>query len=177
MKGRTVELRCFVVRTLSIICGMQTDPESETRSGFVYVPRDEAFSEVKSATFSSRTLRSALRAAIPSIQTAVIDAKLGFPHFNAIDSLFGDGLTLPKRQGVGFFQGLLPRLVNAITGGTQELLLFDSPEMIESNLLLSSTAIFRALAFAEGRSVVYPLQGTSSHGLGTKSLLAKRWPE
>ncbi|CAL9778770.1 unnamed protein product [Musa acuminata subsp. burmannicoides] len=107
------------------------DPESETRSSSVYVPRDEAFSEVKSATFSTRTLRSALRAAIPSIQTAVIDAKLGFPHFTAIDSLFGDGLTLPKRQGVGFFQGLLPRLVNAITGGTQELLLFDSPEMIE----------------------------------------------
>ncbi|URE37740.1 hypothetical protein MUK42_07613, partial [Musa troglodytarum] len=107
------------------------DPESETRSSFVYVPRDEAFSEVKSATFSSKTLQLALRAAIPSIQTAIIDAKLGFPHFTAIDSLFGDGLTLPQRQGVGFFRGLLPRLVNAISGGTQELLRFDTPAMIE----------------------------------------------
>ncbi|URE26012.1 hypothetical protein MUK42_07528, partial [Musa troglodytarum] len=66
-----------------------------------------------------------------SIQTAIIDAKLGFPHFTAIDSLFGDGLTLPQRQGVGFFRGLLPRLVNAISGGTQELLRFDTPAMIE----------------------------------------------
>ncbi|CAL9135964.1 unnamed protein product [Musa textilis] len=109
----------------------KADPESETRSSFVYVPRDEAFSEVKSATFSSKTLQLALRAAIPSIQTAIIDAKLGFPHFTAIDSLFGDGLTLPQRQGVGFFRGLLPRLVNAISGGTQELLRFDTPAMIE----------------------------------------------
>ncbi|XP_042403820.1 probable lipoxygenase 8, chloroplastic [Zingiber officinale] len=107
------------------------DPKSETRSGSFYVPRDEAFSEVKSANFSVKTFRSVLRAVVPSIQSAIIDVHLGFPYFTAIDSLFSEGLNLPKLEGAGLLRGVLPRLVRTVTDGKQEVLLFETPEMID----------------------------------------------
>ncbi|KAH7684336.1 Lipoxygenase plant protein [Dioscorea alata] len=106
------------------------DPNSETRTGTMYVPRDEAFSEVKQLTFSVRTLRSALKALVPSIETAIIDTKLGFPYFTAIDSLFDEGMPLPKQEGLGFFRTLVPRLIKAIQD-TTDILLFETPEMID----------------------------------------------
>ncbi|KAJ0988135.1 hypothetical protein J5N97_006491 [Dioscorea zingiberensis] len=107
------------------------DPKSETRKGSMYVPRDEAFSEVKQMTFSVRTLRSALKALVPSIETAIIDTKLGFPYFTAIDSLFNEGIALPKQEGLSFsFRVLIPRLVKAVQD-TTDILLFETPEMIE----------------------------------------------
>lgn len=124
------------LRSNKTIKHVVTDPKSETRSGSFYVPRDEAFSEVKSANFSVKTFRSVLRAVVPSIQSAIIDINLGFPYFTAIDSLFSEGLNLPKLEGVGFLRSALPRLVRAITEGEQEVLLFETPEMIDSKQTL-----------------------------------------
>ncbi|KAF8395884.1 hypothetical protein HHK36_019839 [Tetracentron sinense] len=107
------------------------DPLSESRSSSVYVPRDEAFSEVKSLTFSVKTLSSVLGALLPSIETALINPDLGFPYFTAIDSLFNEGLNLPKPENLGFFQSLLPRLVKLIKDGGDDLLQFETPEMID----------------------------------------------
>ncbi|MCD7466631.1 hypothetical protein HAX54_003478 [Datura stramonium] len=56
----------------------QKDPLSESRSGFVYVPRDEAFSEVKSITFSGNTVYSVLHAVVPALETVVTDPDLGY---------------------------------------------------------------------------------------------------
>ncbi|XP_074582975.1 putative lipoxygenase 8, chloroplastic [Curcuma longa] len=106
------------------------DPKSETRSGSFYVPREEAFSEVKSANFSVKTFRSVLRAVVPSIQSAIIDVNLRFPYFTAIDSLFSEGLNLPELERAGL-RGVLPRLVRTVTEGKQEVLLFETPEMID----------------------------------------------
>ncbi|CAB4298450.1 unnamed protein product [Prunus armeniaca] len=67
------------------------DPLSEKRSSSVYVPRDEAFAEVKQLTFSAKTLKSVLHALLPSLETALLNPELGFPYFTAIDSLFNEG--------------------------------------------------------------------------------------
>ncbi|KAL0006657.1 hypothetical protein SO802_008159 [Lithocarpus litseifolius] len=70
------------------------DPLSEQRSSSVFVPRDEAFSEVKQVTFSAKTLKSVMHALLPQLEISLLDPHLGFPHFTAIDSLFCEGLTL-----------------------------------------------------------------------------------
>ncbi|PKI61088.1 hypothetical protein CRG98_018533 [Punica granatum] len=46
----------------------KTDPESESKSLNIYVPRDEAFSEVKNLTFSAKTVYSVLHALVPSLE-------------------------------------------------------------------------------------------------------------
>ncbi|XP_068343487.1 linoleate 13S-lipoxygenase 2-1, chloroplastic-like isoform X1 [Pyrus communis] len=107
------------------------DPLSEQRSSSVYVPRDEAFSEVKQLTFSTKTLKSVLHALLPSLETALIDPDLGFPYFTAIDSLYNEGVTLPKPKTVGFFRTIIPRLVKTITDSGDDLLLFETPEIID----------------------------------------------
>ncbi|ONI20265.1 hypothetical protein PRUPE_2G005300 [Prunus persica] len=107
------------------------DPLSETRSSSVYVPRDEAFAEVKELTFSAKTLKSVLHALLPSLETALLNPELGFPYFTAIDSLFNEGVTLPKPKTSGFFQTIIPRLVKTITDGGDDLLLFETPEIID----------------------------------------------
>nr|POE44786.1 linoleate 13s-lipoxygenase 2-1, chloroplastic [Quercus suber] len=56
-------------------------PLSEQRSSSVYVPRDEAFSEVKQLTFSAKTLKSVMHALLPQLEISLLDPHLGFPHF------------------------------------------------------------------------------------------------
>ncbi|OAY77154.1 Linoleate 13S-lipoxygenase 2-1, chloroplastic [Ananas comosus] len=107
------------------------DPLSEERSSSVYVPRDEAFSEVKGLTFSAKAFKSVLHAVVPSIETAIIDTKLGFPYFTAIDSLFNEGVKLPKQEGLSFFRTVIPRVIKAFEDSTDNVLLFEAPEMID----------------------------------------------
>ncbi|KAL5708019.1 linoleate 13S-lipoxygenase [Ranunculus cassubicifolius] len=106
----------------------KTDPLSEKRSNFVYVPRDEEFSGVKNITFQVKAARSVLKVVLPSLETAVVDAELGFPYFTKIDSLFNEGIPIPKDQGI--YKAVLPRLIKAITEEQENLLLFEPPEMI-----------------------------------------------
>nr|CAD1831335.1 unnamed protein product [Ananas comosus var. bracteatus] len=108
-------------------------PLSEERSSSVYVPRDEAFSEVKGLTFSAKAFKSVLHAVVPSIETAIIDTKLGFPYFTAIDSLFNEGVKLPKQEGLSFFRTVIPRVIKAFEDSTDNVLLFEAPEMIDRN--------------------------------------------
>ncbi|CAA6661598.1 unnamed protein product [Spirodela intermedia] len=109
------------------------DPQSEKRASDNYVPRDESFSEVKAVTFSVKTVRSVLHALIPTLENIITDPKLGFPHFTAIDNLFDDGIELPPAEKKGFLQTALPSLVKAISEGTDDVLLFDPPAMIEKD--------------------------------------------
>ncbi|KAM4073065.1 hypothetical protein ACB094_11G188600 [Castanea mollissima] len=48
-------------------------PLSEQRSSSVYVPRDEAFSEVKQLTFSAKTLKSMMHALLPQLEISLLD--------------------------------------------------------------------------------------------------------
>lgn len=109
----------------------KTDPSSESRSVNVYVPRDEAFSEVKQATFSAKTVYSVLHSLVPSIETSIIDSELGFPHFTAIETLFNEGVELPKQQSTGFLRTIIPRLVKAITDFQNDILLFETPQLYD----------------------------------------------
>uniref|UniRef100_A0A2N9HGW0 Lipoxygenase n=1 Tax=Fagus sylvatica TaxID=28930 RepID=A0A2N9HGW0_FAGSY len=110
-----------------------TDPLSEKRSGNIYVPRDDKFSEEKELTFSLKTVQSVLHAVLPSLETAIIDAELGFPNFTAVDSLFNEGVKLPplKNQNKGLLRTLLPRLVKAIDDTEDDVLRFETPDTMD----------------------------------------------
>ncbi|KAL8122093.1 hypothetical protein AgCh_018725 [Apium graveolens] len=106
------------------------DPLSETRGSSVYVPRDEEFAEVKSLTFSAKTVYSVIHAVIPSLENVSIDADLGFPYFTAIDTLFNEGVDLsevPKATLVN----ILPRLLKSVTDKGKNLILFETPEFLD----------------------------------------------
>ncbi|PWA77612.1 linoleate 13S-lipoxygenase 2-1 protein [Artemisia annua] len=109
----------------------KADPLSESRSSDVYVPRDEAFSEVKNLTFSFKTLYSVLHAVLPSLETTMIDKDLGFPYFTAIESLFNEGVNLPALDSKGFLGNILPRLMKSLEDAQNNILRFETPEMIE----------------------------------------------
>ncbi|KAK6164233.1 hypothetical protein DH2020_001097 [Rehmannia glutinosa] len=106
------------------------DPLSESRSSNVYVPRDEAFSEVKQMTFSAKTVYSVLHALVPSLQTSIIDRDLGFPHFTAIDNLFDQGFLLPDIPTTGFLGNIIPRLVRFMSDKGRSVVRFETPELI-----------------------------------------------
>jgi len=121
--------RCRTGRPMST-----KDPKTETRSGDNYVPRDEAFSEEKQLQFSVKTLQSVLHAAVPAVQSTLIDPDLGFPSFFVIDKLFEDGVQLPKAEQLGFLAGILPRLLQKLRDGPgDQLLLFDRPANVKKD--------------------------------------------
>ncbi|KAK4254874.1 hypothetical protein QN277_007951 [Acacia crassicarpa] len=109
----------------------QKDPLSEQRSSSVYVPRDEAFSEVKQLTFSTNAVSSVLHGLVPALQTAMIDSSLGFPLFSSIDSLFNEGVNLPPLKTKSFLRTLLPRLVKFINDAEQDILRFETPPTMD----------------------------------------------
>ncbi|XP_024985792.1 linoleate 13S-lipoxygenase 2-1, chloroplastic-like [Cynara cardunculus var. scolymus] len=108
----------------------KSDPLSESRSSSFYVPRDEAFSELKNLTFSAKTVYSVMHAVVPSLQTSIIDKELGFPHFTSIDSLFNEGVHLPPLQSKGFLGDALPRLLKLVGDTQNNILRFETPERI-----------------------------------------------
>ncbi|EEF41740.1 linoleate 13S-lipoxygenase 2-1, chloroplastic [Ricinus communis] len=105
----------------------KTDPQSESRSSDVYVPRDDKFSDIKQDAFTERTLKNVLHSLLPQIATRIVDETLGFPNFTAIDSLFKQGILLPKGTNVGAF----PKLVQTLAETGQNILLFPTPELFE----------------------------------------------
>ncbi|KAG8389060.1 hypothetical protein BUALT_Bualt02G0190000 [Buddleja alternifolia] len=107
----------------------EKDPLSESRSDRVYVPRDEAFSEVKKLTFSANTVYSVLHALIPSLE-ATIEGNQRFPSFTDIDTLFTGGLELGDTPRIGLLGNIIPRLVKVVSH-TKNVLHFETPEMID----------------------------------------------
>ncbi|KAM7523354.1 hypothetical protein LguiA_013256 [Lonicera macranthoides] len=138
------------------------DPLSESRVTLNYVPRDEGFSEVKSLTFSAKTLYSVLHAVLPSLETQFVDPDLGFPYFTAIDSLFNEGVDLPVKiePTLG---NLIPRIIKDVTDTRRGLLRFETPEMLDRD------------KFAWMRDVEFGRQTLA--GLNPYSIqLVKEWP-
>ncbi|KAK1696254.1 hypothetical protein QYE76_012951 [Lolium multiflorum] len=110
------------------------DPESEARAGDVYVPRDEAFSEEKNTQFALKTLQSVLHAAVPAVQSTLIDSNQGFPSFFVIDKLFEDGVQLPRAEELGFLRSAVPRLLELLRDGPgDQILLFDTPANVQKD--------------------------------------------
>ncbi|KAG8389058.1 hypothetical protein BUALT_Bualt02G0189800 [Buddleja alternifolia] len=121
----------------------EKDPLSESRSDSEYVPRDEAFSEVKQLTFSANTVFSLLHALIPSLET-IIGGNQRFPHFTAIDTLFNEGLELGDTPRTGLLGNIIPRLVKVVSHTKRNVLQFETPETIDRDKF----AWFRDAEFA-----------------------------
>ncbi|KAG9159927.1 hypothetical protein Leryth_005680 [Lithospermum erythrorhizon] len=112
------------------LCLYFADPSSESRSAFVYVPRDENFSEVKGLTFSGKTLYSVLHAVVPNLKSVVTD--LDFPYFTTIDKLYNEGVHLPDDATGHVLTNILPRLVKTTSNAANNVLQYETPEMLDS---------------------------------------------
>lgn len=122
-----------MIRVGRLLTSFNADPKSETRSGSFYVPRDEAFSQEKSLQFSVKALTSVLHAAVPAVQSTLIDLNQAFPSFFVIDKLFEDGVELPRAEQLGFLRSVVPRLLEFLRDGpAEQLLLFNTPANIKS---------------------------------------------
>lgn len=151
------------------------------------MPRDECFSEVKELTFSAKTVYSVLHAVLPSLDTALLDANLGFPYFTAVDSLYNEGINVPALKQPFSLSSILPRLVKSITNVSESLLRFETPAVYECNLPLNlllplypSSPLFFLSFFLHNHRIteliLIDFQTTSSLGLGTKNSLARPLP-
>ncbi|KAJ9555504.1 hypothetical protein OSB04_010118 [Centaurea solstitialis] len=93
-----------------------TDPSSESRSLLpFYVPRDEAFSEIKTLGFGARALYDVLHALIPALEAALISgADKGFSLFTDINLLYNEGINVPDAST-----------------GLDSIFKFETPELID----------------------------------------------
>jgi linoleate 9S-lipoxygenase len=76
---------------------MFTDPKSESRSGFVYLPRDESFGHTKSSDFLVYILKSASQNIVPRLRS-VVTGQFNQPEFNTfadVRSLYDGGIKVP----------------------------------------------------------------------------------
>ncbi|CAN1359032.1 Linoleate 13S-lipoxygenase 2-1, chloroplastic [Linum perenne] len=112
--------------------GIYAYPESESRGLYFYVPRDEEFSEIKTAQFGAKTLYSVLHALVPTLETILIDKDLGFPHFTAINEMFDQGLNLPP-YSQATLTSLLPTLIRNSAEASNDVLQFEVPPTMDRN--------------------------------------------
>ncbi|XP_050873919.1 linoleate 9S-lipoxygenase isoform X1 [Lathyrus oleraceus] len=90
------------------------DPKSESRSDFVYLPRDESFGHLKSSDFLVYVLKSVSQNVIPQLQSA-ITLQFNRPEFNTFDEVrtfYEGGIKLPtnalsKLSPIPLFKELL----------------------------------------------------------------------
>ncbi|XP_045790613.1 linoleate 9S-lipoxygenase-like [Trifolium pratense] len=74
----------------------QTDPNTESRSGYVYIPRDELLGHVKSSDFLTNRLNLASQYATPQLRSLVTSKRNHeFDTFEDVLSLFPDKFPLP----------------------------------------------------------------------------------
>ncbi|MQM15448.1 hypothetical protein Taro_048393 [Colocasia esculenta] len=97
----------------------------------VYVPRDEAFDELKQGAFLAGRLRAVLHSLVPSIMATISADKHDFGSFHDVDSLYKEGLLLK----MGLQDHLLRKipLVRQIQDSSQGLLRYDTPTILASH--------------------------------------------
>lgn len=96
------------------------------------MPRDEAFSALKQATFNASSLNSVLNGLIPALESVSTDNDIRFPHFPAIDDLFDNGVPLPPSKGGWKLATLLPRIIDTVVDSAEDILRFHPPETFDS---------------------------------------------
>nr|CAB3486582.1 unnamed protein product [Digitaria exilis] len=115
----------------------KTDPNSETRTKDIYVPRDEAFSATKQKAFTAKKVLSALHTAIPKLKN-VLHKEKSFPSLDAIDAIFEEGYMNQPNKEDGSWQSVVLRVLkeeirNFLTGHFDDLdkfFKFETPEKL-----------------------------------------------
>ncbi|KAL9261233.1 Lipoxygenase 6, chloroplastic-like protein [Drosera capensis] len=114
---------------------METDPECESRiekPNPVYVPRDEAFEEIKKETFSAGRLKAVLHNLIPQIAANLSSSDNSFSCFSDIDKLYHDGLVLKDEEQLEKVRKpLLERFAKQVLNFLGKLLKYDVPDVIK----------------------------------------------
>ncbi|KAI9196585.1 hypothetical protein LWI28_025165 [Acer negundo] len=113
--------------------GRDPYPKSETRvrdNLTFYVPRDESFSGIKTATFGAKALYTLLHSLIPTLTSVIIDRDRGFPYFTEIDKLFNEGVNLPKKDKKSLINAI-PRLVKGVKDTAENILKFETPDAMD----------------------------------------------
>ncbi|XP_021746681.1 lipoxygenase 6, chloroplastic-like [Chenopodium quinoa] len=94
----------------------------------VYVPRDEAFEEMKQATFATGRLKAVLHNLVPQIATALASSDIPFTCFSEIDNLYIKGFMVPE-DDVAEKINSLKKMLNMST----KLFKYDVPAVIKSD--------------------------------------------
>ena len=98
----------------------------------IYVPRDEAFEEVKQATFSSGALRALLHNLIPALKAALSSSDRQFECFSDIDQLYKVGILLQHDEPKATTKLLLPSILSSIMNVGERFLKYEIPSIISS---------------------------------------------
>ncbi|KAI7979597.1 hypothetical protein LOK49_Contig296G00012 [Camellia lanceoleosa] len=110
------------------------DPNSESRIEKphpVYVPRDEAFEEIKQNTFTAGRLKALLHNLLPLIASTLSSSDIPFNCFSDIDKLYNDGFVLKDddQKEVNEKQFLGKLMERVLTAGQK--LKYDIPDIIK----------------------------------------------
>ncbi|KAJ4848227.1 Lipoxygenase 6, chloroplastic [Turnera subulata] len=112
----------------------KTDPLSESRvekPKSVYVPRDEAFEEIKLNTFSAGRLKALLHNLIPSIAATLSNSDIPFTCFSDIDKLYNDGVILKSDEPNGLENPFLTNVLKNVLSIGERLLKYETPAIIK----------------------------------------------
>ncbi|GMH01513.1 hypothetical protein Nepgr_003352 [Nepenthes gracilis] len=113
---------------------MKSDPEYESRVEKphpVYVPRDEAFEEIKQRTFSAGRLKAVLHNLIPQIAATLSSSDIPFNCFTDIDKLYIGGFILKDEEPLEKAKNLfLDRLTKQVLSIGDRLLKYEVPAVI-----------------------------------------------
>lgn len=115
----------------------QTDMYAESRLEKphpIYVPRDEAFEELKQGSFSAGRLRAVLHTLIPSLIANISADTHSFQGFHHIDNLYKEGLRLKLGLQEHLFNKI--PLVQKIQESSEGMLRYDTPRILSSKYYL-----------------------------------------
>uniref|UniRef100_A0A804LEN3 Lipoxygenase n=1 Tax=Zea mays TaxID=4577 RepID=A0A804LEN3_MAIZE len=97
----------------------------------IYVPRDEAFEELKQGAFSSGRLRAVLHTLIPSMIATISAETHSFQGFHHVDNLYKEGLRLKLGLQEHLFQKI--PLVQKIQESSEGMLRYDTPRILSKD--------------------------------------------
>ncbi|CAN6290481.1 unnamed protein product [Urochloa humidicola] len=97
----------------------------------IYVPRDEAFEELKQGAFSAGRLRAVLHTLIPSMIATISAETHNFQGFHHVDNLYKEGLRLKLGLQEHLFQKI--PLVQKIQESSEGMLRYDTPSILSKD--------------------------------------------
>ncbi|KAJ9555752.1 hypothetical protein OSB04_010366 [Centaurea solstitialis] len=105
------------------------DPLSESRTVLpFYVPRDEAFSEIKDVSFGARALYTVLHAVIPTLDAVLTGKDEGFSLFTDINLLYNEGINVPDADN-GLLS-VLPNLIHGASNAANSIIKFETQKSL-----------------------------------------------